>query len=265
MWIHWSGKQTLNGQEAFRRTVLIPRSIMVDIHLPTQVSPVKICDFDLGSGVKLSSACTPITTPELTTPVTVKFYFHSTITHTHTSLIHDSWFFVVCPLVWLSWVHGSRSSGGVHWWGLLLRQALWPLESRGHPLHFTEWQPPLHWPLRHWLRLGPRRNLQNLPGILILIQSALCSLHVLPKFILHTFKYLNSNVFITKVQNVSPVIPLKSCYFTLLHCLAKYSIWLDNEVFYTRSFLNTRPQLWTHFQSKIPTFNHIHAKQVKWL
>ena len=34
-----------------------------------QVSPVKICDFDLGSGVKLSSACTPITTPELTTPV----------------------------------------------------------------------------------------------------------------------------------------------------------------------------------------------------
>ncbi|XP_041745501.2 MAP kinase-interacting serine/threonine-protein kinase 1 isoform X2 [Coregonus clupeaformis] len=33
-----------------------------------QVSPVKICDFDLGSGVKLSSACVPITTPELTTP-----------------------------------------------------------------------------------------------------------------------------------------------------------------------------------------------------
>ncbi|XP_062308386.1 MAP kinase-interacting serine/threonine-protein kinase 1 [Osmerus eperlanus] len=33
-----------------------------------QVSPVKICDFDLGSGVKLSSAYTPITTPELTTP-----------------------------------------------------------------------------------------------------------------------------------------------------------------------------------------------------
>uniref|UniRef100_A0A665UHB7 non-specific serine/threonine protein kinase n=1 Tax=Echeneis naucrates TaxID=173247 RepID=A0A665UHB7_ECHNA len=29
---------------------------------------IKICDFDLGSGVKLSSACTPITTPELTTP-----------------------------------------------------------------------------------------------------------------------------------------------------------------------------------------------------
>ncbi|XP_028667305.1 MAP kinase-interacting serine/threonine-protein kinase 1 isoform X2 [Erpetoichthys calabaricus] len=33
-----------------------------------QVSPVKICDFDLGSGMKMSSACTPITTPELTTP-----------------------------------------------------------------------------------------------------------------------------------------------------------------------------------------------------
>ncbi|XP_076009459.1 MAP kinase-interacting serine/threonine-protein kinase 1 [Genypterus blacodes] len=35
---------------------------------PDRVLPVKICDFDLGSGVKLSSACTPITTPELTTP-----------------------------------------------------------------------------------------------------------------------------------------------------------------------------------------------------
>lgn len=36
---------------------------------PFQVSPVKICDFDLGSGVKLNNSCTPITTPELTTPV----------------------------------------------------------------------------------------------------------------------------------------------------------------------------------------------------
>ena len=36
---------------------------------PSQVSPVKICDFDLGSGVKLNNSCTPITTPELTTPV----------------------------------------------------------------------------------------------------------------------------------------------------------------------------------------------------
>ncbi|XP_059545678.1 MAP kinase-interacting serine/threonine-protein kinase 1 isoform X6 [Myotis daubentonii] len=33
-----------------------------------KVSPVKICDFDLGSGVKLNNSCTPITTPELTTP-----------------------------------------------------------------------------------------------------------------------------------------------------------------------------------------------------
>jgi len=50
------------------------------LHLSTQVSPVKICDFDLGSGVKLSSACTPITTPELTTPVTE--HRHGTF-HTH--------------------------------------------------------------------------------------------------------------------------------------------------------------------------------------
>ncbi|XP_073936331.1 MAP kinase-interacting serine/threonine-protein kinase 1 isoform X3 [Castor canadensis] len=36
-----------------------------------KVSLVKICDFDLGSGVKLNNSCTPITTPELTTPDTV--------------------------------------------------------------------------------------------------------------------------------------------------------------------------------------------------
>lgn len=58
-----------------------------------QVSPVKICDFDLGSGVKLSSACTPITTPELTTPVIVKFYIWSTHTHTNRILLKEygSW------------------------------------------------------------------------------------------------------------------------------------------------------------------------------
>ncbi|KAM4053029.1 MAP kinase-interacting serine/threonine-protein kinase 2 [Anomaloglossus baeobatrachus] len=33
-----------------------------------QVSPVKICDFDLGSGIKLNSDCSPISTPELLTP-----------------------------------------------------------------------------------------------------------------------------------------------------------------------------------------------------
>lgn len=32
------------------------------------LSPVRVCDFDLGSGIRLSSACTPVTTPELLTP-----------------------------------------------------------------------------------------------------------------------------------------------------------------------------------------------------
>ncbi|XP_067323999.1 MAP kinase-interacting serine/threonine-protein kinase 1 isoform X3 [Anolis sagrei] len=45
---------------------LKPENILCES--PTKVSPVRICDFDLGSGVKLNSACTPITTPELTTP-----------------------------------------------------------------------------------------------------------------------------------------------------------------------------------------------------
>lgn len=37
--------------------------------IPSQVSPVKICDFDLGSGIKLNGDCSPISTPELLTPV----------------------------------------------------------------------------------------------------------------------------------------------------------------------------------------------------
>ncbi|XP_008587461.1 PREDICTED: MAP kinase-interacting serine/threonine-protein kinase 2 [Galeopterus variegatus] len=36
---------------------------------PNQISPVKICDFDLGSGIKLNGDCSPISTPELLTPV----------------------------------------------------------------------------------------------------------------------------------------------------------------------------------------------------
>lgn len=38
------------------------------VSLP-QISPVKICDFDLGSGIKLNSDSSPISTPELLTPV----------------------------------------------------------------------------------------------------------------------------------------------------------------------------------------------------
>lgn len=34
-----------------------------------RISPVKICDFDLGSGIKLNSDSSPISTPELLTPV----------------------------------------------------------------------------------------------------------------------------------------------------------------------------------------------------
>ncbi|XP_069088837.1 MAP kinase-interacting serine/threonine-protein kinase 1 [Pleurodeles waltl] len=45
---------------------LKPENILCEFE--DKFSPVKICDFDLGSGVKLNSSCTPITTPELTTP-----------------------------------------------------------------------------------------------------------------------------------------------------------------------------------------------------
>lgn len=70
--------------------------------------------------------------------------------------------------MWLSWIHGSRGCGGLHRWSLILWQALWSLESGGHPLHPAEWQPPFHRPLWEWLWLGPWRNLQNLPGMILL-------------------------------------------------------------------------------------------------
>lgn len=46
-------------------------AIPTSLPLPnlSQVSPVKICDFDLGSGIKLNGDCSPISTPELLTPV----------------------------------------------------------------------------------------------------------------------------------------------------------------------------------------------------
>lgn len=34
-----------------------------------QLTPVKICDFDLGSGIQITGRCTPVTTPELLSPV----------------------------------------------------------------------------------------------------------------------------------------------------------------------------------------------------
>ncbi|KGL73774.1 MAP kinase-interacting serine/threonine-protein kinase 2, partial [Tinamus guttatus] len=46
---------------------LKPENILCES--PDQVSPVKICDFDLGSGIKLNGDCSPISTPELLTPV----------------------------------------------------------------------------------------------------------------------------------------------------------------------------------------------------
>ncbi|XP_078733073.1 MAP kinase-interacting serine/threonine-protein kinase 1-like isoform X1 [Lampetra fluviatilis] len=53
-------------QKGIAHRDLKPENILCEN--PHQVSPVKICDFDLGSSMKLSSACSPVTTPELLTP-----------------------------------------------------------------------------------------------------------------------------------------------------------------------------------------------------
>ncbi|XP_072366764.1 MAP kinase-interacting serine/threonine-protein kinase 1-like isoform X1 [Scyliorhinus torazame] len=61
---------------------LKPENILCEF--PEQISPVKICDFDLGSGVKLSSACIPISTPELMTPCGSAEYMAPEVVETFT-------------------------------------------------------------------------------------------------------------------------------------------------------------------------------------
>lgn len=57
-----------SGLPSGRRGVGLDPRLTASSH-PSQVSPVKICDFDLGSGIKLNGDCSPISTPELLTPV----------------------------------------------------------------------------------------------------------------------------------------------------------------------------------------------------
>ena len=58
----WGWPQTLDLESCLTSTVP---------SVSPQISPVKICDFDLGSGIKLNSDSSPISTPELLTPVSV--------------------------------------------------------------------------------------------------------------------------------------------------------------------------------------------------
>ncbi len=53
-----------------------------------QISPVKICDFDLGSGIKLNSDSSPISTPELLTPVSPPAYCACLVHQTAETTFH---------------------------------------------------------------------------------------------------------------------------------------------------------------------------------
>ncbi len=56
-----------------------------------QVCPIKICDFDLGSGIVLNES-SPISTPELLTPV---FYFDSIISFFHILFYFILFYFIL--------------------------------------------------------------------------------------------------------------------------------------------------------------------------
>ncbi|KAG5851179.1 hypothetical protein ANANG_G00090310 [Anguilla anguilla] len=111
---------------------LKPENILCEF--ADRVSPVKICDFDLGSGVKMSSACTPITTPELTTPCGSAEYMAPEVVEVFTdeATFYDK------------------------------RCDLWSL---GVILYIMLSGCPLHGPLRDGLRLGARGDLPCLPDL----------------------------------------------------------------------------------------------------
>lgn len=77
-----------------------------------QVCPVKICDFDLGSGIVLSET-SPVSTPELLTPVIIISNFNC---------VHHYQNFFLVKLIqlnisgWFSWIHGTWSCRSVYWW-----------------------------------------------------------------------------------------------------------------------------------------------------
>ena len=111
---------------------------------PDQLVPVKLCDFDLGSGIKFNSTVTsPISTPALLTPVSWR---PENLSLNHRLDSHWFWQHVlhVCKdlnvamnfghvLGWICRVHGPRGGGsfyGRHRARSGLRQTLWLVVSR---------------------------------------------------------------------------------------------------------------------------------------
>ncbi|KAL7992927.1 hypothetical protein Chor_017183 [Crotalus horridus] len=66
IWIKTRDGALLASVNRIAHRDLKPENILCESS--NQVSPVKICDFDLGSGIKLNGDCSPISTPELLTP-----------------------------------------------------------------------------------------------------------------------------------------------------------------------------------------------------
>ncbi|PRD30650.1 UNVERIFIED_CONTAM: MAP kinase-interacting serine/threonine-protein kinase 2 [Trichonephila clavipes] len=62
------GLQTISADKVLLIEILSQKTFSVSVKI-RQVCPVKICDFDLGSGVVLSKSTSPCSTPELLSPV----------------------------------------------------------------------------------------------------------------------------------------------------------------------------------------------------
>lgn len=105
--------------------------------LPMKVSPVKICDFDLGSGIKLNGDCSPISTPELLTPVQPPPHPITPPPHnppTPVSLFHDTPPpFLQQSALRASW--GRGNGAGVSQGALTPTTPLSPPWGEGRPYH----------------------------------------------------------------------------------------------------------------------------------
>lgn len=62
-------------QKGISHRDLKPENILC--HSQDQICPLKICDFDLGSGLVINES-SPVSTPELLTPVSIHFFHDET-------------------------------------------------------------------------------------------------------------------------------------------------------------------------------------------
>lgn len=133
-----------------------------------QLCPVKICDFDLGSGIKFNpSLSSPIATPQLLTPVRSQFFFLFCYPRERERERNVLMIPRTSVSGWKRRVHGTRSRGSFRRWVHRIRQAMRSLVSRRHNVHPALRISSVLRKLRNQLRMARRGKLLPLQGAFI--------------------------------------------------------------------------------------------------